>query len=252
MSRRERLEAKIEKRREWADGRRAKAGALLDQNKPYEGDWAFATQPGHIPERARAIARSDKAAEHAGMARHHEQAADGLAHQLDRTVFSDDADAIQQLESRIAEHEAKRAAKKAVNQAWRKAGKPAVDDAEGWRKVQETAGLSAGELAAILRRIALCPYQPEPFPAYELTNLGGRIRADKERIEAIRRQTERQQQAESAGGVLVHESEGGHCSVTFAEFPGRDTINALKAAGFFWSRPSWLGRTENLPAGIRP
>ena len=48
----------------WAAPRRAKAGAREARNAPYRGDIAFNTQPGHIPERARAIARTEKAWEH--------------------------------------------------------------------------------------------------------------------------------------------------------------------------------------------
>ena len=49
---------------EWAEKRRAKAESLERQNDPYRGDIAFCTQPGYIPERARANRRSEKAWEH--------------------------------------------------------------------------------------------------------------------------------------------------------------------------------------------
>lgn len=55
---------KAERYEEWADKRRQKAGALEARNAPYRGDIAFNTQPGHIPERARVIARTEKAWEH--------------------------------------------------------------------------------------------------------------------------------------------------------------------------------------------
>lgn len=60
----ERAERKAGRYEEWAEKRRAKAAALEKQNEPYRGDIAFNTQPGHIPERARAIRRSEKAWEH--------------------------------------------------------------------------------------------------------------------------------------------------------------------------------------------
>src|SRR5438309_7202772 len=108
MTRRERLEAKVERRRDWAAGRRDKAADLTRYTDRYRGDIAFNTQPGHIPERARVIRMQDKAGEHQAMAQHHEAKANGLEGQLERTVFSDDANAIEQLERRIADHEATR------------------------------------------------------------------------------------------------------------------------------------------------
>src|SRR3990167_4903758 len=108
MTRRERLETKVAKREEWAAGRRDKAATITRYTDRYRGDVAFNTQPGHIPERARVIRMTDKAAEHQTMAAHHDAKAAGLADQLDRAVFSDDHDAIQKLEARIADHEATR------------------------------------------------------------------------------------------------------------------------------------------------
>ena len=76
MTRRERLEAKVERRREWATGRTDKAAALTQYTDRFRGDWAFNTQPGHIPERARVIRIEDKAHEHIEMTHHHEAKSD--------------------------------------------------------------------------------------------------------------------------------------------------------------------------------
>src|SRR3990167_4134387 len=105
MNTRERLEAKVERREEWAAGRREKAAVVAHEAERYRGDYAFNTQPGHIPERARLIKREERAYEDSKMADHHDSKAAGLARQLDRSVFSDDADAIARLEARIAENE---------------------------------------------------------------------------------------------------------------------------------------------------
>src|SRR3989337_1132424 len=115
MTRREQLERKAEKRREWAEKRTAKASSLRAVGASYRHDWAFITQPGHIPARAAMNRRDEKAYEHSKMADHHEAKAAGLEAQLERTVFSDDDNAIQALEARIAENEAKRDQMKLVN-----------------------------------------------------------------------------------------------------------------------------------------
>jgi hypothetical protein len=62
----------------WAEKRRAKAAALEKRNDPYRGDIAFNTQPGHIPERARAIKRTEKAWEHTQKAQEMERKASSL------------------------------------------------------------------------------------------------------------------------------------------------------------------------------
>lgn len=238
MTRRERLERKVEQRQEWAAGRRGKAAERFAQADPYRGDVAFNTQPGHIPERARVIRATEKGFEHAEMAAHHESKAAGLAAQLDRSVFSDDVDAIVQLEARIAEHEAQRERMKTVNRLWKKG---------------DAAGLAAlgVDLDALRRRLVEAgPYfGSRPHLPYELSNLGGRIAADRERIAAIQARQERTQRAEAAAGGVVIEGDT-WVRVTFAEKPSRGILDALKAAGFRWGGGSWVGERAKLPEGV--
>lgn len=76
--RQEAADKKADRYEEWADKRRQKAGALHARNEPFRGDIAFNTQPGYIPERARVIARTEKAWEHSSVAARF----DGKAHSL--------------------------------------------------------------------------------------------------------------------------------------------------------------------------
>jgi len=182
MTRRERIERRIGRRREWADGRRRKAAGLLRQNEPFRGDWAFNTQPGHIPERARAIRRSDRAFEHESMAQHHLGRAAGLEAQLERSVFSDDTDAEARLLARIEEREAEADRLKRYNATCRAAAKrgEAHGDLDLLSEEQRR------ELV-VLARVA--SYQLRPggaFPAYASSNLRANIRRDRERLEDIR------------------------------------------------------------------
>ena len=82
MTRRERLEAKAERRRLWADKRRTRAAGPFREAERYRGDVAFNTQPGHIPARARLNRALDRAHEDLAMATHHDRRADGLERQL--------------------------------------------------------------------------------------------------------------------------------------------------------------------------
>lgn len=240
MTRRERIEAKIAKRREWAEGRASKSAALLKRNEPYHGDIAFNTQPGHIPERARAIRRSEKAWEHQSMATRHDQVASTLEHQLARSIFSDDTDAVEALQARIAELERKRAAMREVNRLYRKG------DAEGLRALGH-------DLESLRRQVAAVGYSwvRAPYERYELSNLGGRIKAARDRLVAVQRRQERAAAAESTlSGVSI---EGAHdyVSVTFAEKPARAVLDALKGAGFHWRNGSWHGQRARLPEAVR-
>jgi hypothetical protein len=240
------MERRLELRREWAGGRDAKAAALLKQNEPFRGDIAFNTQPGHIPERARAIRRDDRAAEHYGMARHHEAVADTLGKRLDSCVFSDDDNAIEALEARTREREAERDRLTRYNATCRQAAKRG--EPHGDLSLLDEA--QRRELATLLR---VCAYQVRPggaFPSYALTNLGARIRADRERIEEIKRRNGRTQAAAEAGGVLVRIS-GEWSTVTFAEKPERSVIEELKAAGYGWGSGRWSGYSARLPERFR-
>lgn len=235
MTRRERLEAKLTKREEWAAGRRQKAAALHAQADPYRGDIAFATQPGHIPERARVIRATDRAFEHADMAAHHDAKADGLAAQLDRSIFSDDDNAIAALETRIGEHEAERDRMKLVNRLYKRG------DAAGLAAL----GLDLERLRAEVAHHGLS-WVRAPFEGYQMTNLGARIRTDRERIADIKRRQERSERAKAAGGVVIEGDE--YVRVTFAEKPEREVLDALREAGFNWGAGSWVGRRAALPA----
>jgi len=62
----------------WADKRQEKAESLYKRDEHYRGDIAFNTQPGHIPERARVIRRTEKAFEHASTAKRFRDKAESL------------------------------------------------------------------------------------------------------------------------------------------------------------------------------
>ena len=246
MTRRERLERKAEKRREWAEGRNGKADALRAQDPPgLRNDWAFITQPGHIPERARMNRRDDKAHEHRAMAAHHIGKAAGIEQQLERSVFSDDDDAIEKLEQRIAEREAERAKHNAINKIVRR--KPKNEKTP--EKVADLVAMSLPE------SIAIEFFTPDfggrvGIPAYVNQNLGGNIASDKKRIETIRRRAQQASKADDAGGVLITEH-GDYSAITFSEKPERSVLQALKAAGFSWGGGYWSGLTANIPEGLR-
>lgn len=123
MTRRERLETKLERREEWANKARARSADRIHAAEAI-ADGIPMGQPilvGHHSERR---ARRDReridghmsaGVEAMHLAAHHAEKASGLARQLDRSIFSDDDDAIEALEARLRELEAKRDTMKKAN-----------------------------------------------------------------------------------------------------------------------------------------
>lgn len=240
MTTRERLERKLEKRRDWAESRDRKEADLLSRNAPFRGDTAFFTQPGRITERERFFSRSERAYEHGKMADHHRTAASGLERALDRSIYSDDHDATDALEARIKENEAKREQMKLINKLYRK------NDSVGLEKL----GLNLASMQARLNAESVMSWCRIPYPAYELTNLSARINADRKRLTVVKNRQEDASEAKAApAGVTVKKLPSSEYGViTFAEKPSREIINALKAAGFSWGGGSWGGKLTSLPA----
>jgi len=163
--------------------------------------------------------------------------ADGLAAQLDRSIFSDDEDAVHQLKARIAERVAEVERCKAINKEIRKG--------TGWEG-RITPSLTEHERKTLVHLATTWTgvYKPG-YPSYHLTNLNARIRADRDRIAAITAGAARTDHAEALGGVLIEGDDW--VRVTFAEKPERAVLDALRTAGFHWGAGSWIGRRDALP-----
>jgi hypothetical protein len=147
--------------------------------------------------------------ESSDMAKYHEQKAGGIEQQLERTVFSDDPDAIVQLRAKIADAEKLQERMKAANKIVRKFRA----DAHNGRLALEQAGFTAGQADRL--------FTPDfcgeiGFPRYALTNNGANIRRMQERVKQIEDVTARKAAAESSAGGIVIEG-GEYVRVTFAE-----------------------------------
>ncbi len=248
MTRRERMERRAEKRLEWAKSREEKAAASFRRGRE-EVSGIPLGQPilvGHHSERKhrRAVERAGnamfKGLEHEEMAKEHRFKAAGIKATLNRTIFSDDSDAVEQLEARIARLEEQRKKNNEINKIIRRKPKNEATP----EKLAELKELTGVDCAKLFKkddcgRIGV--------PGFENANLSARIRADKKRIEAIRYREEIQKKAASTGNGYMIEGGENRIAVTFAEKPPWEIINALKAAGFYWSSGSWWGYRKNLP-----
>lgn len=265
MTRRERLERKVEKRREWADKRDDRSEAAFDAAHRIV-DGIPLGQPilvGHHSEKRhrrdidRAHSNMSKGVEHGKMADHHRSKAAGLEDQLGRSIFSDDPDAVEELEARIAELEAACERNTVVNKAYRKARKKFGSEGDTLNHLVGVGEMTAEEAVAAARLFALCPYHKVPHPTYENSNMRNRIGAARKRIAAIRARACATEKAEAAGGIVIevapntYRPEEAYAKVTFAEKPDRSVLNDLKAAGFSWGNGSWTGYEARIPESVR-
>ena len=248
-TRRERLTRKAERRRGWASKAHSRAQLRFDTAHRI-ADGIPLGQPilvGHHSERRarkdaeRIRGNMDKGISESNLSENHDSKAEGIEGQLDRSIYSDDTDATQALQERIDTRLQELERVKAINKAIRAGA--------GWeaRLSPPLTDKEKAELLSLARAWGNV-YKPG-YPPYHLSNLNGRIRADRERLKAITARTARTEQAEATGGVLVQGDEW--IRVTFAEKPSRTVINELKAAGFCWSNGSWIGKRDALPETVK-
>jgi hypothetical protein len=194
MTRRERKEARLARRLEWAEGRDKRAAQGFNRARSIADGIPFG-QPILVGHHSEGRARRDQARIESGMragvesqqmAAHHRSKADGLQHQLDTSIFSDDPDAPERLRERIAGLEAEQDRMKKINRICRKGA--------GWEARLAEAGIVMTEqeqkvLADVAR---FQPYYIKngcpTFPPYALSNLGGNIRRLKDRLAQIEAQ----------------------------------------------------------------
>jgi hypothetical protein len=236
MTYRERRERRAERLDEWADKRDDRAEASYQR---YRGisDMIPVGQPilvGHHSEgrHRRDIRRMESAirdsAESTRMAKSMRSRADNIRSQLDESIYSDDDDAIERLEERIAERTAERDCYKAENAAFRKAH-PELRAMSGWD-----------------RDNAL------PHRSYKITNLTADIGRQRKRLEFLRREaTAREAPVVSTvkgDGITVTTTER-RVEVRFPEKPSYEVRQGLKAHGFRWDRVeyAWV-----VPVSYRP
>jgi hypothetical protein len=182
---REMREGRRDRRREWAEGRRSKADAAHQDSADAVAPIPMG-QPilkGHHSQRRheRALERSRKTAiqavEHSKMAEHHDARADNIDGQLETSIFDDDPDAIERLRDRIAQAEQSRDRIKSFNASCRR-GQPDLT-------------LLNDDERSDLRSIVQVGFAGPKgqFPSYKLSNLGGRIRGYRQRLERLEADT---------------------------------------------------------------
>lgn len=221
--RRERAERRAARLEREADAQLSDARGELDPIPP--------GQPilvGHHSERRHreAIERHDRKTREALDTARAADAAKGTAARAGYAISSDDPDAIDALEARLAELEAARALSKAVNAAYRKGG---------WEAVGRVPGVTPKLLAGAKRTLELAPWMKTPM---ETKNVGANIRRVRRRIEELRAAAERlaAPPIEGDGFTIEEDVDDNRVRFRFDERPSRETTAKMKRAGFRWSR----------------
>lgn len=261
MTRRERIEARLERRRTWAAGRTAKSEAHFTAAHDIVKNIPLG-QPilvGHHSEKRhrrdidRMSANMSKGVESAKMAELHTSKAGNIEAALERSIFSDDPDAIEALREKAAGLRAEAERCKAINKEIKKG--------EGWTDRLAAKGITLTDaekktlVSVATHQAYYCDKKTgfPVFPGYHLTSLNANARRAEERIKVIEARNAQAAKADAApDGILVEpcgpqDVVNAYTRVTFAEKPDRKIIDALKAAGYFWSRGSWIGPTAKLP-----
>lgn len=254
MTTREKLERKAERRNEWAESRREASNAAFASARETASNIPLA-QPilvGHHSESKmrnlyNGIARKmDAGCESAKIADLHASKAVGIQQQLDRCIFSDDPDAVEAIQARIAELEEKQEKMKAANKICRNTKTTEVEKSEALRELFHR--ISDESIRDMLH--PEYSYEKPGFPAYALANNSGNIARLKKRVKEVeRRNLLADKAAEASGGVAIT-GDAEYVSVTFAEKPEYGIIRNLKSAGFRWGGGSWHGRREALPESV--
>lgn len=253
MTTREKLERKAERREEWAESRREAASAAFSSARETASNIPLG-QPvlvGHHSESKmrnlyNGIARKmDAGVESAKIADLHESKAAGIREQLDRCIFSDDPDAVDALQARVAELEEKQEKMKAANKICRNTK---TTEAEKSVALRELFGRISDERIHEMLHPTYS-YEKPGFPAYALANNSGNITRLKKRIIEVEHRNALAEKAEASGGVAIT-GDAEYVTVTFAEKPEYGIIRDLKSAGFHWGGGSWHGRREALPESV--
>ena len=164
-------------------------------------------------------------------------------------ISSDDPSAVAQLEEKLRGLEGQRELMKATNAAWRKAGKPAPDNAEGWEPVREASGLAPEDIQKL--RLDMARFgvlRDTPYPAYSLKNLGAEIRRVRTRIEELR-EADAAEAVDEDHGVcrMVEDPDDNRVRLFFDGKPSDEVRALLKRSGFRWSRyeGAWQRQLNN-------
>ena len=244
----ERQAERIDRYHELADKRGKEAAATHDEARRMAGAIPFG-QPilvGHHSEkrdrnyRERIHNKFGKAFELNDKAKYWENRA--AAAESGNAISSDDPQAIDKLKAKLDDLEQSQASMKAINQAWRAAGKPGPEDQDGWAKIAAHPAVDTEPQQLERLRVAyaqLLQWQGSsaPFPSYSLSNNNAEMRRIRERIKLLEASAHAEH-IEKDHGVCryVENPELNRVQLFFDGKPSAEIRSILKKNGFRFSK----------------
>ncbi len=157
-------------------------------------------------------------------------------------ISSDDPKAIEKLKAKLEDLERSQASMKAINLAWRTAGKPSPEDNEGWAKIAEypEVGTEPEQLEKLRVAYAqLLQWQGNsaPFPSYSLSNNNAEMRRIRERLKRLEASANAEH-IEKDHGICryVENPELNRVQLFFDGKPSAEVRSILKKNGFRFSK----------------
>lgn len=155
------------------------------------------------------------------------------AAKIGSTISSEDPDAIEKLEAKLADLEASRVAMKAVNDAYRRGG---------WDAVRAKGLMTEAQIAETQRMAKLMPGRDVPFRSYAFTNTAGEIARLKKRIAELQEGPPTLDPIEGDGWRIEARPDLNRVAISFDEKPSAEITSKLKRGGWRWSprAGAWL------------
>ncbi len=230
----ERIEAKAERYEERSQKASERATSSMKRSHSYTDGIVFG-QPilvGHHSEskHRNAIKRSHsairKSIEESDKAQYYSQRAETV--KANKSISSDDQDAIIKLKAKIEKAQEKQTLMKAVNSAIR-----LKDQDKGNAKLKDM-GISESNIIK-LREPDFCGRVG--FPSFELTNNNSNMKRMKDRLSLLESQAQDEtQEIKFNDGVIIDNVEINRLQIIYDDIPDQETRNKLKSNGFRWSR----------------
>ena len=157
-------------------------------------------------------------------------------------ISSDDPDAVEKLEAKLAKLQAAQERDKELNAWYRKhktmKGCPGITGEDA-----ASADAQLAEMREGIRR---------PVPAWQLSNRNGEIKRIKDRLAQLRHVDEMEHtEIEFDGGTIISNEDVNRVQILFDEKPDEATRSKLKSNGFRWSRTEGAWQTQRTPQNLR-
>ena len=157
-------------------------------------------------------------------------------------ISSDDPNAVEKLEAKLAKLQAAQERDKELNAWYRKhktmKGCPGITGEDA-----ASADAQLAEMREGIRR---------PVPAWQLSNRNGEIKRIKDRLAQLRKVDEMEHtEIEFDGGMIITNEDVNRVQILFDEKPDDATRSKLKSNGFRWSRTEGAWQTQRTPQSLR-